>query len=156
MKEGAIVLSLIILVTIVLMFSRSQATRPCDRYVRYFDKTYYNLPRLHVVSDNKVGLNDKTTEIRQPPALPEESDPQASRWAGSQDSQPANDDSNTRRSTNTDIAIEPMRAYPSIKFPKINKIRHSANNMLSKYTKIPRGPARVDHFKELSQDHYIY
>lgn len=134
MEEVSIVLGLIILVTIVIMFSRPQAIQPCDKYVRYFDKTYYNLPELYAVSEQCVGLNDRTTSIRKPPVFQAETNPQVSRWVGGQESQPENDASNTRRSTNTDIAVEPMQLQSSLK--NIHKLKSIFKNRLGRATRI--------------------
>ena len=136
MEEVSIVLGLIILVTVIIMYSRSQAIKSCDQQVRYFDKMYYDLPKLHAVSNRSVsqGLNDRTTVCRNRPVLQTETNQQASRWLGSQDSQPANDASNTRRATNIDVAVEPMQLQSGIK--NIHKLKSTFKNRLCRSTRV--------------------
>jgi hypothetical protein len=116
------------------MYSRSQATKSCDQQVRYFDKMYYDLPKLHAVSNRSFsqGLNDRTTVCRNAPVLQAETNQQASRWLGSQDSQPANDASNTRRATNTDVAVEPVQLQSGIK--NTHKLKTTFKNRLGSST----------------------
>lgn len=136
MEEVSIVLGLIILVTVIIMYSRSHAIKSCDQQVRYFDKMYYDLPKLHAVSNRSVsqGLNDRTTVCRNRPVLQAETNQQASRWLGSQDSQPANDASNTRRATNIDVAVDPMQLQSGIK--NTHKLKSTFKNRLGRSTRV--------------------
>jgi hypothetical protein len=134
MEEVSIVLGLLILVTIIIMCSRSQATESCNQQVRYFDKMYYDLPKLHTITNHCDGLNDKTVVFRKIPVLNANTDLQASRWLGSQDSQPINDGFNIRRGTNIDIAVEPMHLQSGIK--NINKVNSTFTNRLGHSTEV--------------------
>lgn len=53
MEEQSIVIGLIIVVIIFIMYNRYEIQKPCDNYVAYFDKMYYELPKLNTVSDDK-------------------------------------------------------------------------------------------------------
>jgi hypothetical protein len=136
MEEVSIVLGLIILVTVIIMYSRSHAIKSCDQQVRYFDKMYYDLPKLHALSNRSVsqGLNDRTTVCRNAPVLHAETNQQASRWLGSQDSQPANDASNTRRATNIDVAVDPMKLQSCIK--NTHNLKSTVTNRLGHSTRV--------------------
>lgn len=65
MEELTIVLGLIIIITIFLMYNKSQTVSSCDEYVTYFDKMYYDIPTLKTVPKSSVvkteGLNDMKT-----------------------------------------------------------------------------------------------
>ena len=116
MGEFTIVLGLIILVTIVIMYNRAIAMKPCDDYVTYFDKMYYTLPKLYVENkDQVVSLNDGTTELRLPPAVAGDTNVQSSRWSGSIESQPLNNSNNIREPTNVSVTSEPTTLQSGVK-----------------------------------------
>lgn len=143
MEELSIVLGLIILITVVIMYSRSQATKPCESRVQYFDEMYYQMPKLHTVPMQSTGLNDKITVARELPLQQHETNQQASRWSGSVESQPENDSCNTRQTTNTDIAVEPLTLQHAL----------NANKYLRKQASISLN--RASHVEGFADDEWL-
>lgn len=115
MGEFTIVLGLIILITVMIMYSRSNVIKPCVDYVTYFDKMYYKLPKLRVAKkDSMVSINDRISEVRLPPVTSTDSNFQASRWEGV-DSQPSNNLNNVRQNTNNSVVVTPMDLQSGVK-----------------------------------------
>ena len=136
MEDSAIIFGLIIFITVVIIYNRSNATKPCDKYVRYFDKTYYKLPKVQAVrelprQEIPVSLNDRITEIRPPPKRQENFKTQPIRWA-SEGSQAGYDADNNPQSTNNEVTSEPstLANFMELQKKNINKIYNvfSKNN----------------------------
>ena len=116
MNEFTIVLGLIILVTVLIMNSRSSVINQCDEHVTYFNKKYYRLPKLYVEKKDSMvsSINDQQVVPRLPPVTSTDSNFQASRWEGV-DSQPSNNLNNVRQNTNTDVVVTPMDLQSGVK-----------------------------------------
>jgi hypothetical protein len=113
--EIAIVIGLIIIIVMMVIYSRSKTLKPCDEYITYFDKMYYNIPQINTIDNRYDSLNDDYTPMRIPPATSDDSNAQASRWAGSIDSQPGYNINNIKQNYNMDVSVEPRTLQSSIK-----------------------------------------
>ena len=125
--EFIIVGGLILTVMLLIMYSRSQAIKPCTDYVKYFDKMYYKLPKL--ITENKDSaayLDDIKPDTRYQPIVSADTDLQSSRWAGSVDSQNSNNMDNIREYTNMDISVEPSTLQSGV---KARKYLNNSNNI---------------------------
>ena len=125
MPEFTIVLGLVILVTIIIMNSRKSTITPCKKPVKYFDKMYYRLPTLMVEQQPQFSsLNDTMTEHRLTPAVAGETNTQSSRWSGGIESQPLNDLTNKRMTTNEDVEVTPFDLQSGLKLnPYLSSVK---------------------------------
>jgi len=88
MEEIYIVLGVIIIITIFIVYKSNRIDRPCDEYITYFDKMYYDLPKLNTLSKNDVchqeSMYDMDTfkqQLRAVSNVGDSSNPMASRWS---------------------------------------------------------------------------
>jgi hypothetical protein len=125
--EFIIVGGLILTVMLLIMYSRSQAIKPCTDYVKYFDKMYYKLPKLITENKDSVAYLDAIKpDTRCQPIVAADTDLQSSRWAGSVDSQNSNNMDNIREYTNMDISVEPSTLQSGV---KARKYLNNSNNI---------------------------
>ena len=103
MEELAILFGLIIVITILLTYNRRRNAK-CTKKMIYFDD-YYDVPVLNAAEPDPDLSNKQVVNIKMQPRLMDETNSQASRWAGSVDSQPAAEDGH-RQYTNTDCESE--------------------------------------------------
>lgn len=116
MEELSIVLGLIIFITVLIMYNKTQSNRPCDNYVTYFDKMYYDLPVLKTESPEVIeGMNDQLNHYNR--AKPQHSnyDMMKTRWTGGSISQPFRDNMGRCQYTNTDKETNPLDLHHGCK-----------------------------------------
>lgn len=121
MEELSIVLGLIVILVIYIMYNKQSRSRPCDEHVSYFDKMYYDLPRLNTVKDMSIQdrgtLNDLNTvkqQLRKVRNVGDCSNPMASRWASNADLHTRSENGSPIY-TNTDIQVIPTDLQHQLK-----------------------------------------
>ena len=143
MPEFTIVLGLIIIITIIIMNSRKNTITPCKKYTKYFDKMYYGLPKLMIEHQPQFSsLNDIMTEHRLTPAVAGDTNIQSSRWSGGIESQPLNDLTNKRRTTNGDVEVTPFDLQSGL---KLNPYLSSFKKVFDPITNIITGANPLDY-----------
>lgn len=125
MEEISIVLGLIIIVTIYIMYNKRQNTSPCDEYVAYFDKMYYDLPRLHTANDDNINYKETMNDInsvkqqqRKVRNVGDDTNLMATRWASRMDLHNKNE-VGSNEYTNIDHQVTPT--YLHHQLSKSNK-----------------------------------
>lgn len=85
-----IIIVSILLIFLIIITLKTRYNNPNnnikDLNVLCYDDEYYDIPKLNILTDNK-DINNIINEPRCKPILQKESNQQASRWAGSIDSQ---------------------------------------------------------------------
>lgn len=115
--ELAILLGLIIMIIIMIVYTRYQTSQKYTVRTRYFDN-YYDVPQLNTLLEDPDIYNKQVVNIRLQPRLMDETNSQASRWAGSMESQPETDDcqrhyTNTDRESETTHGLNPNKKHKS-------------------------------------------
>jgi hypothetical protein len=62
MQELSIVFGLLIFFVVIAVYDQRESGRSCDEYSRYYDKMYYQLPKLETVDSSSGDLNNKTAD----------------------------------------------------------------------------------------------
>lgn len=131
MEELSIVLGLIIVIVLYIMYNKHTRSRPCDDYVAYFDKMYYELPRLNTVRESSVQdqgtLNDLNTvkqQLRQVRNVCDDSNPMASRWASNADLHTRSENGSPNY-TNIDLQVIPTDLQHQLKKGSDKVIKNS-------------------------------
>ena len=62
MQELAIVFGLLIFFVVIAVYDQRESGRSCAEYSRYYDKMYYQLPKLETVDTGAEDLNNKTAD----------------------------------------------------------------------------------------------
>ena len=125
------------------MNSRKNTITPCKKYTKYFDKMYYGLPKLMIEHQPQFSsLNDITTEHRLTPAVAGDTDIQSSRWSGGIESQPLNDLTNKRLTTNGDVEVTPFDLQSGL---KINPYLSSIKKVFVPITNFVKGTNIIDY-----------
>lgn len=121
MEELSIVLGLIVILVIYIMYNKQSRSRPCDEYVSYFDKMYYELPKLNTVREMPIQeqgtLNDLNTvkqQLRKVRNVGDDSNPMASRWASNAELHTRSENGSPMY-TNTDIQVIPTDLQHQLK-----------------------------------------
>ena len=131
MEELSIVLGLIIVIVLYIMYNKHTRSRPCDDYVAYFDKMYYELPRLNTVRESSVQdqgtLNDLNTvkqQLRQVRNVGDDSNPMASRWSSNADLHTRSENGSPNY-TNIDLQVIPTDLQHQLKKGSDKVIKNS-------------------------------
>jgi hypothetical protein len=112
MEELSIVIGLIIVIVLFIMYNRYQIQQPCDEYVAYFDKMYYELPELKTLPEEemkKQSLNDMRglkQQMRKVRSVGDATNVMKSRWASQHDLHDKISNGSVDF-TNTDKQVEP-------------------------------------------------
>lgn len=97
----SVLLILLILITIQTRY-KAPMSNNFEEHTMYFDDDYYDMPKLNIINDTK-DFSRVSNETRYQPIIQKESNQQASRWAGSIESQHINNNSNIYDNTDTKI-----------------------------------------------------
>jgi hypothetical protein len=121
MEELSIVLGLVVIIVIYIMYNKHARNRPCDDYVSYFDKMYYELPELNTVNEMSVQdqgtLNDLNTikqQLRKVRNVGDGSNPMSSRWASHADLH-SRSENGSPIYTNADLQVIPTDLQHQLK-----------------------------------------
>ena len=115
--ELAILLGLIVMIIIMVVYNNYRTSKKCNEKTRYFDN-YYDVPQLNALLEDPDMYNKQVVNIRLQPRLMDDTNSQASRWAGSMESQPETDDchrnyTNTDRESETTHGLNPNKKHKS-------------------------------------------
>ena len=115
--ELAMLLGLIIVITMIVFYNMRKNSQKYTKKTRYFDN-YYDVPQLNALLEDPDMYNKQVVNIRLQPRLMDETNSQASRWAGSMESQPETDDcqrhyTNTDRESDTTHGLNPNKKHKS-------------------------------------------
>jgi hypothetical protein len=120
MEELSIVLGLIVIITVFIIYKKKQPTNTCDEHVSYFDKMYYDLPKLNTINDKPVNnnhtLNDMNSikqQSRKVRNVGDNTNVMASRWASHLDLHDKNEVGSCNY-TNTDYQVMPNDLHHKI------------------------------------------
>ena len=130
--ELAILLGLIIVITMVVFYNmyRNRSSQKYTSRTRYFDN-YYDVPQLDSLLEDPDIYNKQVVNIRLQPRLMDETNSQASRWAGSMASQPETEDCH-RHYTNSDYESETTHGLnPNKKHKSYSETAHKS--IISKF-----------------------
>jgi hypothetical protein len=108
---------LLILIAILILVRRPKVYKPRKQRVQQPTPDFYRVPKLNTLPQfySGVGLNDMETSKRDTPYQQDETNQQASRWAGSIESQSMNNDSDQRVLTNMDVVTDPSTLQSGLK-----------------------------------------
>ena len=112
MEELSIVIGLIIAIVLFVIHNRYQIQQPCDEYVAYFDKMYYELPELETLPEEEIkkeSLNDMRglkQQMRKVRNIGDGTNLMKSRWASQHDLHDKSSNGSIEY-TNTDKQVEP-------------------------------------------------
>lgn len=118
MNELSIVLGLIIIMTGYIIYSRNNYISECDNYIAYFDKMYYDMPKLQTIKPEtinpetinyKESLNDMNNIKQQQRIVKNVGDDtniMASRWSSNVELHDRNSVGSCEY-TNTDCQVTP-------------------------------------------------
>ena len=125
MEEQYIVIGLIIVVVLFIMYNRYEIQKPCDNYVAYFDKMYYELPKLDTLPDEKV-QKEQFTEDNELKRLDGQlkkirtndiGDLMKSRWASLQEGFDQLENGSIDY-TNVDVRVTPSQLHHQLNVPR--------------------------------------
>jgi hypothetical protein len=142
MDELSIVIGLIVLITIFIMYNQQNSTKQCDEYVTYFDKMYYDLPKLNTVNQQHINqesmhdMNSIKQQARKVRNVGDYNNLMASRWASQHDLHGKNSNGSISF-TNTDRQVVPTDLQ--------HQLKKSSNKVLKR---TDRFNSRVDGFAD--------
>lgn len=130
MDELSIVIGLIVLIVIFMIYKQQDSNKQCDEYVTYFDKMYYELPKLNTVNekpvdtDTMIDMNSIKQQARVVRNVGDTNNLMATRWASKHDLHKYNSNGSPEYS-NIDVPIVPTDLQHQLK--KHYKVQNNDN-----------------------------